>query len=299
MMRKLIGIFLLLSITVNSIGQELNCNVQISTQQVQSDKTVFDRMQTSVYEFMNNTKWTQDEFDNEERIECSILTNITEQVGSDEFKANIQVQSRRPTYMSSYFTNLLNHNDNDIYFKYTQFDQLTYSENTYQSELTSLLAFYAYMVLGYDYDSFALYGGSPYFQKAIAIVNAAQSSQSPGWKAFEGSKNRYWLVNNHIDQVFKPLRECFYKYHRTGMDIFYEKPQEAREVIYESVSLLTDVHSTRPNSYNMQVFFSAKHDELVKMFSPAPEDQKAKVVQVLKRVDPGHTANYQKILSSR
>lgn len=280
-------------------SQELNCTVEILTQQVQSDKTVFEKMQKSVYEFMNNTKWTGDEFGNEERIECSILINISERIGSDEFKATMQIQSRRPVFGSSYATTILNHNDNDIQFKYAQFDQLTFSESTYQSEITSLLAFYAYMILGYDYDTFELNGGNPYFQKALAVVNTAQSSPfGTGWQSFKSNKNRYWLVNNHLDQVFKPLRNCMYTYHRLGLDVFHERQQDARQEIANAIDLLVSIHSARPNSYNMQVFFVAKFDELVKMFTPAPQEQKAKVVEVLQKLDPGHTAKYQSILTS-
>lgn len=282
-------------------SQELDCNVQISTQQVAiSDKSLFDDMQKAIFEFMNNTKWTSDVYATEERIECSMFFNITQRIGTNEFKATLQVQSRRPVFGTSYNTTLLNHNDNDIRFKYLQFDQLQFSENSYISELTTILAFYAYVIIGLDYDSFSPKGGTTHFQKALSIINTAQGSPYQGWKAYEGQKNRYWFINNHMDEVFKPLRDCYYIYHRLGFDAMSEKIIEGRKAITEALENLQQVHTSKPVSYNMQIFFSAKSDEMVNLYSKSDDTQeKIKVVNILKRIDPHNTTKYQKILTSK
>ncbi|HSH64921.1 MAG TPA: DUF4835 family protein, partial [Bacteroidia bacterium] len=179
-------LFSVITLLINHLpAQELNCQVQITTQQISgTDKRIYDLMKTQIYEFMNNRKWTNETFRNEERIDCSILINITERLATDEFNATFQIQSRRPVFESSYNSVLLNFIDNDFHFKYTEGQQLDYSETTYLSNLTSILAFYANMVIGLDYDSFSLDGGTPYFQKALAIANNAQGSGEKGWKAF-------------------------------------------------------------------------------------------------------------------
>lgn len=281
-------------------AQELNCSVQISSQQLSDvDKTLTDAMQKSVYEFINTRKWTEDNYLQHEKIDCSILINLTERVSTDEFKATINIQSRRPVYRTSYNSNMLSYVDNDFQFRYVQFETLEYSENSYVSELTSVLAFYAYMILGMDYDSFSPSGGTVYYQKALQIVNNAQTSKYKGWKAFEDTRNRYWMVNNILDQPFKPLRECLYKYHLEGFDIMNEKVAEGRSAVTEALQLLQPLYRSRPNNFSMQVFFQAKMDELVKLYSSANPDERPKVVSILTEIDPGHSSKYQQILSSK
>lgn len=280
-------------------AQELNCSVQVLSQQVQgTDKRVFETLRTSIFEFMNNTKWTKDAFQNDERIECSILINVSERISTDEFRTTIQVQSRRPVFKTSYNTVLCNYNDNEFQFRYLEYQPLEFSENTSSSNLTSVLAYYAYMIIGMDYDSFSLNGGTRYFQKAQTIVNNAQNLPEKGWKAYEGNKNRYWLVENMLDPVFAPLRECVYQYHLTGLDVMAENKETGREAITRSIELLQKVHSSKPASFNMQVFFNAKADELVNIFSQAFPEEKSKVVNILNEIDPANTTKYQKILSA-
>jgi hypothetical protein len=292
-------LFLFLS-TIVSFSQELNCKVQVVSPTIQgTDKSVFDNLQTTIFEFMNNRKWTNETFKNTERIDCSILVNITERMSTDEFKANIQIQVRRPVFKSSYNTVLLNNNDNDFQFKYLENQTLDYSENVYTSNLTSVLAFYAYFIIGLDYDSFELKGGTPYLQKALAIVNNAQSGNDLGWKAFDGNKNRYWLINNMLDATFVPLRECMYKYHRLGMDLMVDNKETARVTIFESLQNLRKIHQIKPLSYSMQVFFYAKSDEIINIFSGAFPDEKAKIVNLLNEIDPTNSNKYQKILASK
>lgn len=280
-------------------AQELKCNVQVLFDQIGgTDAHIFQTLKTSIFEFMNNRRWTKDAFQNEERIECSILINIEKRLAVDQFEASIQVQSRRPIYKSSYNSVLLNHKDKEFQFSYVESDPMDYSENTFVSDLTSVLAYYAYMIIAYDYDSFALNGGSQYFQKAQSIVTNAQNAASAGWKAFEGNKNRYWLVDNALSPNFVNIREAIYKYHRLGLDVMTTSKETGRAAIYQSLELLQKVNKERPASFNMQVFFNAKVDELINIFSGAGTEEKNKAVNLLSETNPSNSNKYQKILSS-
>jgi hypothetical protein len=263
-----------------------------------TDKRVFEILQTAITEFMNNKKWTKDAFKNEERIDCSILINVTDRA-NDDFKATIQIQSRRPVYKSSYNSVLLNYNDNEFTFKYLESQSLDFSENTFSSNLTSVLAYYAYLIIGLDYDSFSLNGGTPYLQKALAVCNNAQNTSEKGWKAFESNKNRYWLINNMMDASFVPLRECMYNYHRKGLDLMSTNKESGRVVILESIESLKSVHQIKPLSFTTQVFFNAKSDELINIFSGAFSDEKSKIINTLNLIDPTNSIKYQKIMASQ
>jgi hypothetical protein len=290
---------ILTAVVSTAFSQELNCKVQVLSQQVQgTDKRVFEILQTAITEFMNNKKWTNDAFKNEERIDCSILINVTDRA-NDDFKATIQIQSRRPVYKSSYNSVLLNYNDNEFTFKYLESQSLDFSENTFSSNLTSVLAYYAYLIIGLDYDSFSLNGGTPYLQKALAVCNNAQNTSEKGWKAFESNKNRYWLINNMMDASFVPLRECMYNYHRKGLDLMSTNKESGRVVVLESIESLKSVHQIKPLSFTTQVFFNAKSDELINIFSGAFSDEKSKIINTLNLIDPTNSIKYQKIMASQ
>lgn len=295
-MRK-IAILLFLTLAFKAtFAQELNCQVQVLSSQIAgTDKRVFESMQTAIYEFMNNRKWTNEAFKIEERIDCSILINITEKPGADEFKGTLQIQARRPVFKTSYNTALLNFNDNDLIFKYLENQTLEFQENTYSSNLTSILGYYAYLMLGLDYDSFSLNGGTPYLQKALAVVNNAQNSGYAGWKAFDSDKNRYWLINNMLDATFVSMRECMYNYHRKGLDVMADNKESGRAAIIESLEGLKKIHQVKPLSFSLQVFFIAKADEIVNIFCGAFSDEKAKVVTLLNEIDPTNSNKYTKI----
>lgn len=299
-MRKL-ALALLVLFSIPAAAQELNCNVQVLSPQIQgtAEKRIFETLQTAVFEFMNNTKWTKDTYANDERIECSIVITIAEKISTDEYKGTIQVQARRPVFKSSYYTTLFNWSDNDFQFKYLEYQAMDFSEQTHMSNLTSVLAFYANVILGLDYDSFALNGGTPFFQKAQTIVNNAQNASEKGWRGMEGTKNRYWLVDNMLNPVFTPLRECMYTYHRTGLDLIVTDRETGRTNIANSLKLLQTVHRDRPGSFNLQLFFNAKSDELVNVFSVSFPDEKSKVVTLLNEVDPANSNKYAKILASQ
>lgn len=300
MFKKIVVFFIILILSEKIIlSQELNCKVQVLSQQIQgTDKRVFETLQTALFEFMNNRKWTPDNFKNEERIDCSILINVTERPSTEEFKATIQVQSRRPIFKTSYNSTVLNFNDQDFQFKYLENQPLDFQDNLFVSNLTSVMAFYAYTIVGMDYDSYSLNGGTPYLQKALQIVNNAQSTPEPGWRAFESNKNRYWLINNMLDAPYIGIRECLYNYHLKGLDVMSDNKDGGRAVILESLLSLRKVHQTRPLSFSMQLFFNAKSDEIINIFKGAYPDEKSKIITLLNDIDPTNSNKYQKILAT-
>jgi len=244
---------------------------------------------------MNNTRWTNDLFKSDERIECSLTINVQDRLSTDDFKATIQVQSRRPIYKTSYNSVLLNYLDADFTFKYAEFQPLEYNENTFVTNLTAVLGFYANIIIGLDYDTFSLEGGTQFYQKAQAVVNNAQSAPDKGWKAFEGNRNRYWLAENLANANFKGLRLCLYNYHRNGLDIMATDLEGGRKVIQSAIESLQKVHQISPGSFIMQQFFVAKNEEIVSIFSQAGPDVKAKLVPLLSLIDPGNGNKYAKL----
>jgi hypothetical protein len=264
-----------------------------------TDKRVFTTLQTAIFEFMNNKKWTNDQFKLDERIDCSILINVTERPSTDQFVATIQVQSRRPVFKSSYNSVLLNYNDNDFQFSYLENQPLEFNENQFTTNLTSVLGFYAYMIIGMDYDTFSPSGGTTYLQKAQNIVNNAQNTSEPGWRAFESNKNRYWLITNMLDAPFVNIRECMYNYHRKGLDEMVTNKEGGRANLLEALESLRKVHQARPLSFAMQVFFNAKSDEIINIFSGAFADEKSKVMTLLNDIDPTNSNKYQKIMANQ
>lgn len=293
-------IFSTLVLAGPSSAQELNCQVSVLTPQIQeSNKTIFETLQNQIRDFMNNRKWTGDNFENNERIECSMIINVTERVSTEDFKATIQIQSRRPVYKTSYNSPMINHQDNDFNFRYVQDQVLDFDDNSIGTNLTATLAYYAYIIIGLDYDSYAADGGSPYFLKAQTIVNNAQNLSERGWKAFEGQRNRYWLVENLLNVQFRPMRNCIYKYHRLGFDKMSDNVNEARIAILEALKPLRNVYNDRPNSFLMQFFFNAKADEVVNLFQQGTPDEKAQVTQLLTQIDPGNIAKYNTIQTGK
>lgn len=281
-------------------SQELNCSVEVnSTQIIGSDKSIFDVLKKNVSEFVNNRKWTNHNYQFGERIECTMLINVTERVSTNSFKATIQVQSRRPIHNSSYNSPLINHIDKDFEFTFNEFEQLEYSENTFTSNLTSVISFYVYMILAIDYESFELNGGTPFFLKAQTLINNAQGASANGWKAFEDTKNRYWMVENHLKPNYVPFRETLYKYHRQGLDIMSSDVTKGRQVILTSLKSLESVSKYDPNSFQLQMFFNAKADEIVEIFKEAPMAEKDEVVTLLNKINPANSTTYEKIISGK
>ena len=278
-------------------SQELDCQISVATRQVEgTDRQIFNTLQTALYEFVNNRRWSSYTFTIEERIECTLMINITERVSSDEFKATVNVVLRRPIYKASYNSVLLNHIDNDFQFKYVELQPLDFQDNSFVSELTSVIGYYAYIFMGLDFDSFAPNGGTPFYEKAQNIVNLGQGSSYSGWKAFEGTKNRYWLVENLTNSAYSKLREFLYQYHRQGLDAMSENVEGGRAAISESLKLLQQANRDKPGSFLFQLIMDAKRDEIINIFSGAPDNEKVIAVNILTEMDPANTSKYQKIL---
>ncbi|WP_075603059.1 type IX secretion system protein PorD [Saccharicrinis aurantiacus] len=276
-------------------AQELQCSVSVMSPSVQgTNKQVFETLQAAIIEFMNGQKWTDNVFSGEERIQCSILINIKQIISVDEFSGTFQVQLRRPVYNSSYSTMLLNYIDQDFAFKYTEYEPLIYNPNTFESNLVATLAYYAYIIIGFDYDSFSKEGGSKYISMAEQIVSIAQNAPQKGWKSFESRRNRYWLVENYLNEFHRPLRECMYDYHRNGLDKMSSEAEEGRAEILKAIEKLRKVQREKPGSFAMQVFFDAKSDELINIFKESFSMEKGRALEVLSECDPANVDKYKK-----
>lgn len=278
-------------------AQELKCDIRVSSNQVAgSDKTVFENLQTALYEFINNTKWTNINFKTNEKIECSIAITIKERSDANSFSGEVNMALRRPCYKASYTTPMLNYVDQKFTFEYTDGQPLDFSLNTHMSDLTSTIAFYVYMFLGLDFDSFSLNGGTPFFEAAQQVVNNAQSSSQVGWKAFDGNKNRYWMAENMTNSSYAPLHQFLYEYHRLGLDVMSEKPDEGRAAILNSLGYLQVVHTSYPTCFFLQLLIEAKRDEIINVFSQGNQQEKTRAVNIMKEIDPAQSSNYDRIL---
>lgn len=294
-------VLLLAATLLPATAQEFNCKVQIISPSLQTsaaDKQVIEELTSAIREFMNNTRWGTENYKQEERIELNLLINLSEQSASDEFGGSIQVTSSRPVYGTNYKSTVFNYIDNDFKFKYQRGAAIQFSIDRHRDNLSSVLGFYAYMMLGYDYDSFSKEGGTKYFLKAQQICTNAQGVTEPGWRAAESQKNRYWMVENALQQLFQPLREAYYKYHRLGFDVLYSNTASGTNAVIESLELIQKVFKARPGSFNVQLFFSTKVDEMVNLFKGAAPDTKTKAYNLLKSIDPANLNKYNKINQS-
>ncbi len=277
-------------------AQELDCKIQVQSNQIQgTNKQIFRTLQSELYEFVNNKKWTNHVFSPEEKIDCNIMITLTDELSVDEFKGKIQIQSNRPVYNSSYNSTVINYVDNDFHIRYVEFEPLEFNETGSNSNLVNVIAYWVYIIIGMDYETMGFEGGTEFFEKAEAIVNKSQNAQEKGWKAFESLRNRYWLVENLMNDRYQGVRQCMYNYHRLGLDVMVQKTNEGRSTIAESLRLLQQVHRDKPGSFLMQLFFDAKGDELVKIFSESFPDEKNRVVQILTEIDPSNSSKYTKI----
>lgn len=300
-MRRLLLTISLLLIIGGIQAQELKCNVQVVSQKIAgSNKQVFETMQNAIFEFMNNRVWTDHVYGVEERIECNLMFNITEQLSADEFRGTLQIQSRRPVFNTNYYTTMFNFVDNDIQFRYIEFEPLEFDLNSHTSNLTSLLAFYAYFIIALDYDSFSYEGGTPFYTNAEKIVINAQNANQKGWKPVDdmSHKNRYWLIKDIIDEEYAPVREFYYRYHRHGLDVMDSKVTEGRAAIAKSLELLQEVYRDRPDPYMhvLRLVFDAKADEFVKIFSESVPEEKNRVFAILTEIDQSNKNKYEAIL---
>jgi hypothetical protein len=292
---KKIGILLLLvCITVVSNAQELNCSITVNSQQISgSDKTIYEDLQTAIREFLNNRKWTNYTYKTEEKIECNFFINVTERVSDVDFKGTLQIQSRRPIFNTSYFSPMLNLIDKEFSFKYIQKQPLEYDDNNFYSNLTAVLAYYAYIVIGVDFDSFSSKSGGEFYNKAQNLVTLAQNTADRGWKSFESKKNRYWLVENLLNDSYgSGFRDCLYFYHLKGLDLMKDDLATGRNSITTGLEKLQTVAKSTPGLYFTTIFMDSKRDEIINIYSMAPASDKTRVVTILKDIDPAHSNDY-------
>lgn len=276
-----------------SFGQELQARLSINSMAVGSkvDKKVFQTLQSALYNLLNNRKWTNESFEQNERIACNFLLNI-ESGDANVYKATLTVQAARPVYNSNYESPLINFRDDNVIFKYVEYQAMEFNDNRVSgtdplsSNLTATLAYYVYMILALDFDSFSLRGGDPYFQKAQTIVNAApESREITGWKAFDGVRNRYWLIENFTNSRYAMLHDAMYNYYRLGMDLMYENETQARTAITKSISLLNSLNNDNGNTMAVQFFFEGRAKEIVNVFKRSTPDEKQHAREMLVKLD--------------
>lgn len=296
MMRKILVVIVFLFSLVNVFSQELNASVSVNFQQVANgNPQLFKNLETQVKEFLNTTKWTTKEYTDVEKIECNFFINVST-YGSNVFEATLQVQSSRPVHNTTLATPILNINDKNFTFRFIEFETMVYDPNTFNSNLVSVLAFYANMIIGMDMDSFALNGGTKYLEVASAIVNVAQGSGFKGWSQSEGNNNnRNFLISDMLSTTFAPFRKAIYEYHRLGLDVMSEDVKLGKETIVKSIETLSEIHKTRPNSLLVRTFFDAKGDEVVTIFSGGPQIDTVKLLETLNRISPLNSQKWNKI----
>ncbi len=296
-MNKIAALFLTL-LTLETTGQELNCKVTVNADQIQtSDRGVFKDMERSIASFLNTRKWSNDSYKNYERINCGIFLNISRMPSIGTFTASAQITVARPVFNSNYETVLFNFADREWEFEYIESLPLEYNDNAYISNLTSMLAYYAYMIIGMDYDSFSEKGGDPYFQKALMVVNNAQSSNRPGWQPIGSNRNRYNLIENINNPQMVELRKNTYKYHRIALDTFDKTPDDSRQTILTVLKNIRTIWQIYPNSIFIISFFDSKANEIVNIFTEGNLNVRREVFDILTTVDPKRNI-YQKIISS-
>lgn len=304
MRKKNLFVFLFSLIITAGHAQEIQARLTVMTSKIstQVNKNVFQTLQTALTNFINNRKWTGDAFQANEKIQCNFLLNIEQELGNNVYRAKLTVQAARPVHSSTYDSPIINFMDDDVVFRYQEFQAIEFNENRIQgndpvaANLTAILAYYINMILGFDYDSFSLRGGDSYFQKAWTIVNNAPEARDiTGWKSFESLRNRYWLAENLNNNRFALVHDALYSYYRSGMDLFYENEDEGRNGIVNSLNYLNTLNSENPNSMIIQFFFQGKSSELVKVFSKANTEIKARAREMLTKLDITNSAAYKEL----
>lgn len=296
---QLVFLFTVFSCVV--IGQELNARVTVNSSRVGTtvNKNVFQTLQNALTNFLNNRKWTPDDFKPNEKIDCNFLLNLQPTPDANIYSATLTVQAARPVFSTTYLSPIINYQDEDINFKYVEFQQLEFNENrvagsdAQASNLTAIFAYYAYMIIAFDYDSYSLKGGIPYFQKAQNIVNNAPEARGiSGWKAFDGIRNRYWLVENMLNSRYAIMHDVFYNYYRSSFDKMYEDENTARAEMLNVLNMLSTFNTDNPNTMINQFFFQGKANELIKMFSKAQTQDRVRASELLQKMDVTNASRY-------
>jgi hypothetical protein len=295
-MKKILAILLLL-ICINTQAQDLNCTIEVRSDIIQaSNKEIFTDLENAVSQFINQRKWISDKIQPQEKINCNIVINITT-FNIDQFQAEVNITSSRPVYGTTYNTPIFSHFDQEWSFQYAQFQSLDYQENADVMKLTTLLAFYANVIIGMDFDSFYPEGGQPYFNKALQIRNLSQSSSGWGPSAGSGNRNKFYIIDQLMDDRFRPLRSANFQYHMQGMDKFKDDNVTSRKEIFESLEKIRSIQELLPNSVIFKIFFQAKREELISIFKEAEPGLKNRAIELLGKLDPSNVTNYAKIKS--
>jgi hypothetical protein len=283
-----------------SISQIFNCEVQVIAPTLQNNpanEEIFSSLKNAMIEYINfGYNWTNDKFEQHEQIDVSFLLTLNSKSGND-FSGKLQITSQRPVFNSDYKSLLMSYIDKNVTFKYIRNSPIQYFEGQHVDNLADILAYYIYMILGYDYDSFSLEGGTPYFNKADQILSICQSASEPGWKApdGDGSNNRFWLIQNALQPQFTSLRKTFYNYHISGLDQCYINRDTCIKEITSSINDLLEIHKSRPSSLNMQLFFNAKYEELIKIYLPTSPSERNKIYNLVSQLDPSRIKAYNKL----
>lgn len=289
-MHKIITFFLLLTFGLIQ-AQQLNCTVTVNAQKLSNaNQQVFKTLETSISEFVNKTDWTGQSFKQNEKINCSMYITVSSN-SSDQFTATIQVQSSRPVFNSSYASPVFNFNDKDFSFRYTEFENLIFNPTTFDSNLVSVIAFYSYVILGLDSDTFVLESGNPNFEIAQNICNVAQQGGSKGWGQTDGNQNRYFLINDILSPSFKQIRQTMVDYH-TGLDLMTKDLKTSKEKIKIALINLSKLNASRPNAFLTRVFFDAKSDEIISVFSGGPSITISDLVDNLNKISPLNSSKW-------
>lgn len=298
-MRKILFV-LIIFLSLKSDAQDLNARVQILSPTIQNtNKRPLEVLEQAIVEFLNNRKWSTLELKAQERIDCNFVINVKEWDGSSNFKCEAQILSSRPIFGTSYNSTILSVNDKNFEFSYTEGQPLDFSDQNFQNNLSSLLAFYAYVIVGLDADTFSKFGGTDYFNKAQTVLNNAQNAPFAGWKAFENLKNRYWIIENILNRTYLPIRNLLYNYHRLGLDIMVEDANKARKNMAASIIGLNELDKQKQGYILNQIFFSAKGDEIVDVFSKSDPIERTKIYNALVDADPANTAKYEALKKAK
>ncbi len=294
-------LFVLFSIA-NTQAQELDFQVSVNTSTLKAriaDPRVFESLEQSIQEFLNNTKWTGDVFESEERIKGNVVININEERSATQFTAEMSIQATRPVYGSDYETPLITLQDNNVWFDYEQFQPLIFSENNYNDHITAMMAFYVYIIIGLDYDSFSPMGGDEYFKKAQEIVTnippAVAAIEPKGWRSVDGNRNRYWMSENMLSPRARPFRQAMYDYHREGLDIMSSDVDAGRAMISQALQTVNNVSRAYPNAMILQTFSDTKSNEIQEIFKGGTLQEKNKMIQVMTRIDGARAAKYRSV----
>ena len=298
---KYIAIFLVSLVGIASLrAQEINCTVTVNSDQIEgSNKQVYETLKSAIEEYMNQNRWTNMTFAEQEKIDCSMML-VVKAVADNMYSCEMTLQSRRPVYGTTYTTPLLNFVDRNFNFTYQEFDRIEYQQNQFTTNLTAMLAYYCYLIIGHDMDSYQRLGGTPFFEQCEDIVNACQSasmdnSEQKGWLAFDSNRNRYALINNLLDEAFKKYRNYYYEYHRLGLDEMSGNVTNGRARIAAGIPVLKEAYRARPATYVINTFLDAKADELVDIFKKGTDKEKKEVYDLLVDIDPTRQNRYDRI----